>query len=1129
MVALEAGVLSAARAVVQRAAKVWLADRDSVTERSSDLSELVALRVRDRFRRRSLERQIEEITDVIAQRLEPLSRREFAGLSDNERTAALLAVVEAFAVAELSDEALFAADLDASTLTRTLCASAPIVRASSMLSEPATRLLDLVLGDCCACYLKVVTQLTAFVPRASVETLERLSRLGEQVGLILDRLPAPPIGAETAAGADREFEVRYLQAISNRLAEIELFGIDLHRFRPSAPLTVAYISLTAATPATTTDREQHRRSTLTGSAGQQHWHSQLPDPESGAVRVETALARHARVFLRGEAGSGKSTLLAWLAVTAARGQFRGPLSGWNGCVPFLVKLRSYADLPLPPPEHFLNQPATPIAGVMPTGWVQRLLSVGRGLLLIDGLDELPPRGRRAVRDWVAGLASAFPAARVLVTSRPGAAATDWLTSHDFTTIMLEPMGPADVRALIRHWHDAVRDTGNLPCPVDQLPGYEASLLARLDAAPHMRTLATSPLLCAMLCALNLDRRTHLPRDRMSVYAAAISMLLERRDTERGLPHPDLSLSLRDTTSLIQDLAWRLSLNNRSELPTDQAREHIGAKLATMPHGAADAAAVLAHLLLRSGVLRESAPGRIDFIHRTFQEYLTAREAAEEAHIGLLLQNAHLDQWRNVVIMAAGHANGPLRNQLLGGLLDLADQRPRQARRLATLAAGCLETVPSLEPQLRTRIDDRLGALLPPVSMPETRQLSSIGEPLLPRLPVTLDQLGEASAAATVRLAALINTPEALGLLVGYAADPRRRVQREIIRAWEYFDPYLYAQTVLAHAPLHDGTLEVDRPALLPAARYLHKLRSLKITLREDVDPKHLAGLPAVTQLWLDKAREVDLAPFAKYATLTFLALPNTKRVSNPAALDKLRNLTALWLPIDDPLPDSTVLARLSHLTDLWIGDIPVDARSTILSGLPKLTMLSFAHNQEPPDAALISSLPKLTYLATQFLGNDTELRRLVDPMTSLRSLRDVGLWECRRLTDITPLTSLGLNQLRLIGASMLTDLGPLADLPTLQSLMLSDSPAADLTPVGSLTSLRALTLSNCSASMDLSPLAALPRLRHLFVQCETELDLTPLAPRRGLELWLNRGQSVQGLDEIRPNVRVNWTTDDNDW
>src|SRR5690242_13707799 len=84
----EAGVLAVGRAVVHRAAASWLARRDSARQRSSELSELIGSASSDWFKRRTLERQMEEIADGVAQRLAPLCRHEFRGLDDHEQAAA---------------------------------------------------------------------------------------------------------------------------------------------------------------------------------------------------------------------------------------------------------------------------------------------------------------------------------------------------------------------------------------------------------------------------------------------------------------------------------------------------------------------------------------------------------------------------------------------------------------------------------------------------------------------------------------------------------------------------------------------------------------------------------------------------------------------------------------------------------------------------------------------------------------------------------------------------------------------------------------------------------------------------------------------------------------------------------
>jgi predicted NACHT family NTPase len=64
--------------------------------------------------------------------------------------------------------------------------------------------------------------------------------------------------------------------------------------------------------------------------------------------------------------------------------------------------------------------ADTIVGTMPPGWVHRQLAEGRGLLLVDGVDELQTDRRPTVRTWLEDLLDTYPESLVVVTSRPPA-------------------------------------------------------------------------------------------------------------------------------------------------------------------------------------------------------------------------------------------------------------------------------------------------------------------------------------------------------------------------------------------------------------------------------------------------------------------------------------------------------------------------------------------------------------------------------------------------------------------------------------------------------------------------------------------------------------------------------------
>jgi hypothetical protein len=74
--------------------------------------------------------------------------------------------------------------------------------------------------------------------------------------------------------------------------------------------------------------------------------------------------------------------------------------------------------------------------------------------------------------------------------------------------------------------------------------------------------------------------------------------------------------------------------------------------------------------------------------------------------------------------------------------------------------------------LRAVLDRCLDDLIPPRDAAAARSLATAGEPVLARLPESLEGLSDAVAAATFQTAWLVNGPDALDVLARYAADRR---------------------------------------------------------------------------------------------------------------------------------------------------------------------------------------------------------------------------------------------------------------------------------------------------------------------------------------------------------------------
>ena len=921
---VEGAALKLGTAIAKYGATTWLQRRKAKKVRTATLAELAAAELTSPLQRNKLTALVDRIGIQVAEQLAPVLAARFGSLPGNEVDAAILAVVDVLADADLSDKAFLAADADAEELARRLRAQFDGPRRASLAAD-AVPLYELSLDLACRHLVQVVRHLPSFQQAALAEVLARLTTQTDHLETLLSRLPTTSLRAPSGTTHDDEFRTEYLRALVNKLDRLELLGLPTDE-QPSLALTVAYLSLSASDEDGRRRRDRRSRSRGAKKALQ-----------TEGIQVEDAVSRSPRTLVRGDAGSGKTTLLDWLAVKASRGELTGALARWNHLVPFSVRLRSFSDGELPEVEQWVRHAVPLVADLKPDGWVRRQLEANRAWLLVDGVDEVPAHRRRAVRSWLRELTGAFPRLRVVVTSRPAAVDKRWLDDEGFSAIELEPMSQENIVAFIERWHDAAAGSSH------DVPAALRRMRGQLEQ-PHLRELAATPLLCAMLCALNLTHRSELPRNRMDLYAKALSMLLHLRDRERGIA------GLLDDAGkrvVLRDLAWRLTLANRVEFDRSQAREFVAAKLPAMPQSGADPEELLKHLLERSGVLRAPVPGKVDFVHRTFQEYLAADEAVQWHHEATVVGHAHLDTWRETVVMTCGHANARQATEMLAAVLDRAEEEPGNARALRLVATACLETAQDIAPDVRSRLDAMVrDKLVPPRSVRETESLASVGHQILRFLPSGLGALSSAQAVATTRVAALTGSADALPLLAEYAQDPREEIQEEIENSWHYFDPEQYADVVLSRAHLANREITVRSLHTLPLLSNMNNLRGVRIWLPATVqvsDLSFVSGIPALVDVdvWADEDSVLDLSPLAEHPGLRILDITYVAGITGAEVIGELTRLVHLSLIQEGPWRGGGFLHRLPLLRYLAIS-VGGDLDLTGLGNMPDLAELELA-------------------------------------------------------------------------------------------------------------------------------------------------------------------------------------------
>ncbi|MFF7726545.1 NACHT domain-containing protein [Streptomyces sp. NPDC008001] len=502
---------------------------------------------------------------------------------------------------------------------------------------------------------------------------------------------------------DLAYEPAYAKAVKAAYSRLEIFGLD-ELSSGDWDLDTAYLSLEAQTPS---------------AAG-------LARPEAG--RIEDLLGSRPRTVLRGEAGAGKTTLVWWLASHTVCRTLPAQLSELDGMIPFVIPMRSLAarGITSPTPSQLPKIARLPVDRP-PDGWAGRVLEAGRGLLLVDGMDEIPQADRELARKWLAGLLRMYPRTRCLVTVRPLAVGGDWLEQEGFEELRLLPLGDADIRSFARSWHRAARlecdrypDEHWAKRQRDRLDALEYELDQEFGRSEALRDLARTPLLCAVICALHRQRNGFLPKTRWDLYSAALNLMLATRDIHRRIHQPEgIELTVDEGRQLLQRIAVWLVRNGRAELTREQAVRQLESALRGLRRVRAQGTpqAVLAHLLNRSGLLQERSPDAIQFIHRTFQDYLAAKELQESDCLDELLLHAAEEQWQDVLRLAVGHCGRSEERRLIAGLTAAADAAPYRATEwpLRALAAHCALNARYLEDDQYDEAWEGLKALLPAVT------------------------------------------------------------------------------------------------------------------------------------------------------------------------------------------------------------------------------------------------------------------------------------------------------------------------------------------------------------------------------------------------------------------------------
>ncbi|WP_242022598.1 NACHT domain-containing NTPase [Microcoleus sp. FACHB-831] len=374
------------------------------------------------------------------------------------------------------------------------------------------------------------------------------------------------------------------------------------------------------------------------------------------VPGKDAVERYSKLMVLGKPGAGKTTFLQWIAVQCDNGEFQSRL------IPIFIRLKNFAkdtkgEFNFNLFNYIKNEFRT--CGLADETVIETVLTQGRALILLDGLDEVSEADDDVVVDQIIKFCETYFQNQFIITCRIAAGKYRFV-DENFTEVEVADFKPEQVEAFAKKWFVAVAQNN----PVEG----EATAKRFIDKLNlpqnnRIRNLAVTPILLNLTCFV-FQEKGEFPSKRSTLYEEGLEILLVRWDEERKIERDEVynNLSLPRKIKLLIHVAAITFEQGYYFFEQSEVKRLIANYLCTLPDAKTDSSqleldsdAVLRAIEAQHGLLVERAKGIYSFSHLTFQEYFTAKHFVDSSGSQALENLAnHITEsrWREVFLLTA---------------------------------------------------------------------------------------------------------------------------------------------------------------------------------------------------------------------------------------------------------------------------------------------------------------------------------------------------------------------------------------------------------------------------------------------------------------------------------------------
>ncbi|MEA5593515.1 NACHT domain-containing protein [Rivularia sp. UHCC 0363] len=333
------------------------------------------------------------------------------------------------------------------------------------------------------------------------------------------------------------------------------------------------------------------------------------------------------------------------------------------------------------------------------------LREGRGVIFFDGLDEVGTEKQARIVEQIKLFLETYPQNRVIITSRPIGNPGRYFSTKEFPHYHIQPFHKNQIIVFINRWYESIFSEKS------QAIVHQSNLRQAIFDNARLKQLASNPLLLTIILLIHREQK-QLPKRRNELYDCAINTLLDSWDKHKEIRNHEILQYL-----VVDDLRWLMArlaywihtqggldeqeggiLIERDTL-LEKLCEYIQDITGIKYHRAeAEAKRFLDKIIGdRAGLISNQSDNLYGFVHKTFQEYLTAEDIYNRAKEQLTLEpilsaiklHLHEPHWNEVIFLLVAKLKQKDAIQTMQAILENNSEYEQWLHRDLLFAGRCL--------------------------------------------------------------------------------------------------------------------------------------------------------------------------------------------------------------------------------------------------------------------------------------------------------------------------------------------------------------------------------------------------------------------------------------------------------